>query len=125
MATNSPPARKTIRSLIAASSVAQKTVPPTGCVRPFNATRAQTEADALDLLTDAMIARIARVPADAELWGVEECAAHLGIEPAAFQRLRHGSGFPAACPISGTPLWLAADVIEWFRLQRGKTQSRR
>src|SRR5258706_4983739 len=104
--------RKSIRSLIAASSAPQKPL-PTGCVRSFSATTERTEADALDLLTDAMVATIDRVPIDGELWSVEECAAHLRIEPDALQRLRNRAGFPVARLLSKTPLWLASAVIAW------------
>ena len=119
--TASPP--KTLRTLIAAGSAAQKLAPlPTGCVRPSNATRARTNADVLDLLADAMAARIARVPVDGELWGVEECAQHLKIEPAAVQRLRNRTDFPEARRLGSVPLWVASEVIAWAK---GRTLAKR
>ena len=116
MATRAPPKGKTIRSLIAAGFASQKKEPlPTGCVRAFNATRARTDADVLDLLTDALVAGIARVPVDGELWDVEDCAAYLDIDLAAFQRLRNRRDFPATRTLCHEPLWLAAEMIEWAK----------
>ena len=116
MASKSTTARKTLRTLIEATATAQKLAPlPTGCVRPSNATRARTDSDVLELLADAMAARIARVPVDEELWDVEECARYLKVEPATFQRLRNRADFPQVRKLGSTPLWVASEVTEWAK----------
>ncbi|MEO8133880.1 MAG: hypothetical protein ABI831_07895 [Betaproteobacteria bacterium] len=116
------PSPRTMRSIVAAGSAPQKQPPlPTGCVRALNATRKRTEADVLDLLTDAMVAAIARVPADVELWGVEDCARYLKTGTAAVQRLRNRADFPKLRKLAGAPLWIASEVIGWAKHHHRET----
>jgi len=73
-----------------------------------------------DELARAIVARLPRVPLDAQLWDEAQCADYLGRQSVrTFERTQAMSGFPAPVYVPGK-CWIAADVIEWARMQKAK-----